>query len=107
MSRSCSPNSITYEYNSTNCSPFRRTCPKAEHDILSQLKVQVFEKDQNRRNYNTLLAKFNQLQEELARISKIKEKNEIALNNHPSLFLIVSCLKFLLYLYALFPLFPQ
>ena len=81
MSRSCSPNSITYEYNSTNCSPFRRTCTKAEHDILSQLKVQVFEKDQNRRNYNTLLAKFNQLQEELARIAQLKEKNEIALNN--------------------------
>ena len=74
MSRSCSPNSITYEYNSTNCSPFRRTCPTHEHDILSQLKVQVFEKNQNKRNYNTLLENFNKLQEEVAKIAEIKKK---------------------------------
>ena len=80
MSRDASPNSITYEYNSNNCSPFRRTCPPHEHDILSQLKVQVFEKDQNRRNYNNLLAKFHKLQDEFSKIAAIKEKNEIALN---------------------------
>ena len=80
MSRNGSPNSITYEYNSNNCSPFRRTCPPRENDILSQLKVQVFEKDQNRRNYNNLLAKFHKLQDELAKIIAMKEKNEIALN---------------------------
>ena len=80
MSRDASPNSITYEYNSNHSSPYRRASPPCEHDILSQLKVQVFEKDQNRRNYNNLLGKFKKLQEELAKISQIKERNEIALN---------------------------
>lgn len=79
MSREASPNSITYEYNSNHSSPYRRASPPHEHDILSQLKVQVFEKDQNRRNYNNLLAKFHKLQDELEKISHIKEQNEIAL----------------------------
>ena len=43
MSRDASPNSITYEYNSNHSSPYRRASPPHEHDILSQLKVQVFE----------------------------------------------------------------
>ena len=79
MSRDPSPNSVTYEYNSNHSSPYRRASPPHEHDILSQLKVQVFEKDQNRRNYNNLLAKFHKLQDELEKISHIKEQNEIAL----------------------------
>ena len=51
-SREASPNSITYQYNSNSPhqSPSRQCYP--EHDILSKLKVQVFEKDQNKRNYN-------------------------------------------------------
>ena len=82
MSREASPNSITYEYNSNPSSPYRRASPSPqhEHDILTQLKVKVFEKDQNRRNYNNLLAKFNKLQNELEKISQIKEQHEIALN---------------------------
>ena len=83
MSRDASPNSITYEYNSNPSSPYRRAShspEQHEHDILSQLKVQVFEKDQNRRNYNNLLAKFNKLQNELEKIARIKEQHEIALN---------------------------
>ena len=79
MSRDASPNSITYEYNSNHSSPYRRASPPHENDILSQLKVQVFEKDQNRRNYNNLLAKFHKLQDELNKVSHIKEQNEIAL----------------------------
>ena len=79
MSRDASPNSITYEYNSNHSSPYRRASPPHEHDILSQLKVQVFEKDQNRRNYNNLLAKFHKLQDELKKVSCIKEQNEVAL----------------------------
>ena len=80
MSRDASPNSITYEYNSNHSSPYRRASSPCEHDILSQLKVQVFEKDQNRRNYNNLLGKFKKLQQELEKIAQIKERNEIALN---------------------------
>ena len=79
MSREASPNSITYQYDSTTPphSPHRQCYP--EHDILSKLKVQVFEKDQNKRNYNTLLCKFHQLKEELGKICEIKKGHEIAL----------------------------
>ena len=78
-SREASPNSITYQYesNSPTRSPPRQCYP--EHDILSKLKVQVFEKDQNKRNYNTLLCKFHQLQEEFGKICEIKKSHEIAL----------------------------
>ena len=78
-SREGSPNSITYQYdsNSPTRSPPRQCFP--EHDILSKLKVQVFEKDQNKRNYNTLLCKFHQLQDELEKICEIKKSHEIAL----------------------------
>ena len=78
-SREASPNSITYQYNSNSPahSPSRHCYP--EHDILSKLKVQVFEKDQNKRNYNTLLCKFQQLQEEFSKICDIKKSHEIAL----------------------------
>ena len=78
-SREASPNSITYQYNSNSPhqSPSRQCYP--EHDILSKLKVQVFEKDQNKRNYNTLLCKFHQLQDEFGKICEIKKSHEIAL----------------------------
>ena len=70
MSRDGSPDSVTYEYHSNNCSPYRRTLP--EHDMISQLRVQVFERDQNRRNYNNLLTKFHNLETELAKITELK-----------------------------------
>ena len=78
-SREASPNSITYQYETSSParSPSRQCYP--EHDILSKLKVQVFEKDQNKRNYNTLLCKFHQLQEEFGKICEIKKSHEIAL----------------------------
>ena len=47
--------------------------------MLSQLKVQVFEKDQNKGNYNNLLSKFKKLQDELAKISEIKKQHEASL----------------------------
>ena len=80
MSRSASPNSIAYEYNSNHSSPYHRASPCQDHDILSQLKVQVFEKNQNKRNYNNIIANFHKLQDELEKISRIKEQNEIAIN---------------------------
>ena len=78
-SREASPNSITYQYNSNSPhhSPSRQCYP--EHDILSKLKVQVFEKDQNKRNYNTLLCKFHKLQDDFSKICEIKKSHEIAL----------------------------
>ena len=36
MSRSPSPNSITYEYGSNHCSPYRKPIP--DQDILSKYK---------------------------------------------------------------------
>ena len=78
-SREASPNSITYQYDSVSPhhSPSRQCYP--EHDIISKLKVQVFEKDQNKRNYNSLLCKFHQLQDEFGKICEIKKSHEIAL----------------------------
>ena len=77
MSREDSPNSNSYEYNSNNSSPNRKAIP--EQDMLSQLKVKVFEKDQNKGNYNNLLSKFKKLQDELAKISEIKKQHEASL----------------------------
>ena len=78
-SREASPNSITYQYDSVSPhrSPSRQCYP--EHDIISKLKVQVFEKDQNKRNYSSLLCKFHQLQDEFGKICEIKKSHEIAL----------------------------
>ena len=77
MSRSPSPNSITYEYGSNHCSPYRKPIP--DQDILSKLKVQVFEKDQNKRNFNNLMCKYNQLEQELAKITEMKKQHELSL----------------------------
>ena len=76
MSRSPSPSPVTYQYGSNNCSPYR---PLPEHDMLSKLKVQVFELDQNKRNYQCLMAKYKQLECELAKVADLKNRHEIAL----------------------------
>jgi chromosome segregation ATPase len=47
--------------------------------MLSKLKVQVFELDQNKRNYQNLMAKYKQLECELAKVSDLKNRHEIAL----------------------------
>lgn len=46
MSRGTSPHSITYELNNS-CDSYKEEFCK--QDTLSQLKVQVFEKDQNKK----------------------------------------------------------
>ena len=76
MSRGTSPNSITYELNNS-CDSYKEEFCK--QDTISQLKVQVFEKDQNKKNYRNLLSMFNNLQGELAKISEQKRRHEIAL----------------------------
>ncbi len=76
MSRSPSPNSATYQYNSNKLSPYR---PAPDHDMLSKLKVQVFELDQNKRNYQNLMAKYKQLECELAKVAELKKCHEISL----------------------------
>ena len=76
MSRGTSPNSITYELNNS-CDSYKEAFCK--QDTLSQLKVQVFEKDQNKKNYRNLLSMFNNLQGELAKIAEQKRRHEIAL----------------------------
>ena len=76
MSRGTSPNSITYELNNSCDSYKDHFC---NQDTISQLKVQVFEKDQNKKNYRNLLSMFNNLQGELAKISEQKKRHELAL----------------------------
>lgn len=78
MSRSPSPSPVTYQYGSNNCSPYR---PLPEHDMLSKLKVQVFELDQNKRNYQCLMAKYKQLECELAKVADLKTVMKSLYNN--------------------------
>lgn len=58
----------------------RSCCGSPEHDAyLSKLKAEVFEKEQNERDYQNLQCKFNKLQNDLIKVTKIKEKYEIEL----------------------------
>lgn len=75
MSREASPCSITYELNKS-CNYGSNIC---EHDTISQLKVQVFEKDQNKKNMQNLLSMYHNLQEQTAKISQQKNCLEITL----------------------------
>lgn len=84
MSRRVSPNSnsMTYEINKSCRSTFKTGI--VDEDMLSQLKVQIFEKDQSRGNYENLLAKYNKLQEDLQKIIQIKKQHESDLRQQES-----------------------
>ena len=82
MSRGVSPQSMTYELNKSSRTTYKNTI--IDQDTLSQLKVQVFELDQGRRNYENLLAKFHKLQEDIDNIIKIKNQHEISLRQQES-----------------------
>lgn len=47
---------------------------------ISNLKAQVFKKEQNKKDYQNLLSIYNKLQEDFAKISEQKRLNEIALS---------------------------
>jgi len=82
MSRGVSPQSMTYEINKSSRTTYKTTV--IDQDMLSQLKVQVFEKDQGRRNYENLLAKYHKLQEDIDNIIKVKNQFEISLRQQES-----------------------
>lgn len=82
MSRGVSPQSMTYELNKSSRTTYKNSI--IDQDTLSQLKVQVFELDQGRRNYENLLAKFHKLQEDIDNIIKIKNQHEISLRQQES-----------------------
>lgn len=82
MSRGVSPQSMTYEINKSSRTTYKTTI--IDQDMLSQLKVQVFEKDQGRRNYENLLAKYHKLQEDIDNIIKVKNQFEISLRQQES-----------------------
>ena len=78
MSRSISPNSRTYELNTTSHTPYRNAL--IEQEMLSQLKGEVFGKGQKRLNYDNLLAKYHKLQEDLEKLIQIKNQHLVSLN---------------------------
>ena len=81
MSREISPNSATYNLvHSFNCHCNSHTQPICDQDMISNLKVQVFTKDQNKKNYTNLLSMYQNLQKEFEKISDQKRLHEIALN---------------------------
>ena len=77
MNRGISPNSMTYEINQNGNTQYRDSL--IQQDILSQLKIQVFTKDQNRQNYENLLAKYHKLQEDMERLIQMRNQHEISL----------------------------
>ena len=77
MSRGISPNSTVY---SCDCHYNSHQQLNYSQDMISNLKAQVFHKDQNKKNYNNLLSMYNNLQEEVGKISDQKRLHEIALN---------------------------
>ena len=83
MSRSISPNRITYELNksSNNISTSFHTSFLSQNDTISNLKLQVFEKGQSRQDYQNLLSRYHILKSDLEKITKAKKNNEILLNN--------------------------
>ena len=82
MSRSISPNRISYELNksSNNLSSSFHTSFLTHQDTISNLKIKVFEKGQNRQDYQNLLSRYHMLKSDLEKISKAKRNNEILLN---------------------------
>lgn len=82
MSRGVSPQSMTYELNKSTRATYKNCL--LDQDMLSQLKVQVFEKDQGRRNYENLLSKYHKLQEDIDNIIKVKNQHEILLRQQES-----------------------
>ena len=79
MSRGISPNSTTYELiNSCSCPSHKQVI--SDQDMFSNLKVQVFTKDQNRKNYQNLLLMYQKLQDDFSKISDQKRIQEIALH---------------------------
>ena len=81
MSRGISPNSTTYEL-ANSCNSYRKIV--CEPDTLTNLKVEVFAKDQDKKNFKTLLSSYHKLEEEIAKISEQKRINEIAIDQFDS-----------------------
>ena len=81
MNRSISPNRITYELNksSNNISSFHNSFI-SQQDTISNLKFQIFEKGQNKQDYQNLLSRYHILKSDLEKLSKTKRNNEILLN---------------------------
>ena len=76
MSRGVSPNSSINQF-SKSCSSFKTTF--CDQDAISQLKYQVFEKDQNKKNYQKLLNLYHELQDKIKNISEQKKNFEFAI----------------------------
>jgi hypothetical protein len=79
MNKEINPNSMmTYEINKNNTNiPYRDAL--IQQDILSNLKNQLFVKNQNRKNYVSLLAKYGKLQEDLEKLIQMRNQQEIIL----------------------------
>ena len=79
MNKEINPNSMmTYEINKNNTNiPYRDAL--MQQDILSNLKNQLFVKNQNRKNYVSLLAKYGKLQEDLEKLIQLRNQQEIIL----------------------------
>ena len=81
MNSTLSPNRITYELNKSfnNKSSSFHTSFIEQKDTISNLKLKIFEKGQNRSCYNNLLTRYETLKADLEKILEAKRKNEMIL----------------------------
>ena len=83
MSRSISPPKITYQLNKSSnniTSSYQTSFISQQQDIISDLKLKVFEKGQSRKDYQNLLSRYHILKSDLEKILKAKRNNELLLD---------------------------
>ena len=83
MKRGQSPHSFTYELNKTTSRTPNRSA-LIEQEMLSQLKREVFDKDQKKLNYENLLAKYHKLQEDLEKLIQMRNQHQVSLHQQES-----------------------
>ena len=83
MSRSISPPKITYQLNKSSnntTSSYQTSFISQQQDIISDLKLKVFEKGQSRKDYQNLLSRYHILKSDLEKVLKAKRNNELLLD---------------------------
>lgn len=79
MNRTVSPNSVTYELNTTSHTPYRSFI--LEKEMISPSKGEVIKKSQKTLNYDNLLSKYHKLQNDFEEIIKKRNESQSSLNN--------------------------
>ena len=82
MNRGASPNSVTYELNTTSHNPYRSFI--LEQEMTCLLKREIFQNSQKSLNYENLLSKYQKLQNDLEKIIQMTNTHQYSLHNQVS-----------------------